>query len=108
MTLNYVKVLLLGNNREEKLFLFTSLSEVCMIETSKVRVSCYQKYALWLVEDNVYYGGADKVIILNSSKGRSSLDWQDKVRKSLGSEVDIYHLYGDARQKLASMVRILS
>lgn len=104
---NYRKVLILGNDEKENSFVLTSLTQVSMIETNKVRVSCYRDYALWLVKDKSYYGGADKVIILNSSGKVPSLVWQEEVRKSLGEEVSIYHLYGSKEQKLSLLERIL-
>ncbi|SPN79521.1 Hypothetical protein ZAZAV_352 [Cedratvirus Zaza IHUMI] len=107
MAVNYTKVIILGNYEKEKEFLLHSLSETLMIETDKVKVSCYQKYALWLVREKNYYGGADKAIILHGGKGKSVLDWHDEVRKSLGQEVGIYHLYGNKEQKLVSVKRIL-
>jgi hypothetical protein len=108
MTVNYTKVVILGNDEGEKLFLLSSLSQVSMIETDKVKVSCYLKYALWLVREKSYYGGAEKVIILHGGRGKCVLDWHEEVRKSLGSEIDIYHLYGNKEQKLTSLKRTLS
>ena len=108
MAVNYTKVIILGNDEQEKEFLLSSLSQVSMIKTDKVKVSCYQKYALWLVRDKNYYGGTDKAIILHGGKGKSVLGWHNQVRKRLGQEVDIYHLYGNKEQKLVSVKKILS
>nr|WIL04164.1 hypothetical protein Clen_234 [Cedratvirus lena] len=112
--INYIKVLILGSDEKENLSILNSLTQSVMIETEKVKVSCYRDYALWLVKDKSYYGGADKVIILgrwNTNEREkpklSSISIQEKVRKILGYKVSIYHVYGNEEQKLSLIQKIL-